>query len=262
MIDKQKAIKPCPICKGTGYEICDNPDHGFIDTVDGEIRRLGCPCCGHDEQHRILSSPCSTCGGTKKKTHYDRFGKKMTSCVELCPDCQSQEQASYCMSCGRVTQDLDDGSQCPKCMPQSQESKKYLTGQEVIAGIAKAQIEEKYGSVANAIIEKCKPQSQEPERKARCKQHRGTKPQSQESMSCLTCQALVGCEDARGGVEYCDAYKPKSSEHPLKEERQLRDLLALIHRDGGHHTEKVGLRQSVKDARDIINKYKTEDKEK
>ena len=33
------------------------------------------------------------------------------------------------------------------------------------------------------------------------------------------------------------------------EERWLRDLVALIHRDGGHHTTEVGLKQSVKDAR-------------
>lgn len=29
---------------------------------------------------------------------------------------------------------------------------------------------------------------------------------------------------------------------------RLRDLLALIHRDGGHHTEEVGLEQSYFDA--------------
>lgn len=31
-------------------------------------------------------------------------------------------------------------------------------------------------------------------------------------------------------------------------ERMLRDLLAVIHGDGGHHTEEVGLEQSVIDA--------------
>ncbi len=33
------------------------------------------------------------------------------------------------------------------------------------------------------------------------------------------------------------------------EERYLRDLLAVIHRDGGHHTTEVGLEQSTEDAR-------------
>jgi hypothetical protein len=54
----------CDECHGTGYEICDNPDHGFIEAVGGETGRLGCPCCGHDEEHRILSCKCPECGGT------------------------------------------------------------------------------------------------------------------------------------------------------------------------------------------------------
>ena len=39
---------------------------------------------------------------------------------------------------------------------------------------------------------------------------------------------------------------------PSEEERNLRDLVALIHRDGGEHTTKVGLFQSAKDARKKI----------
>ncbi len=58
--------KKCQDCKGTGFEICDNPDHGFISAMGGEIGRLGCPGCGHDEEHRILSSVCSICDGTGK----------------------------------------------------------------------------------------------------------------------------------------------------------------------------------------------------
>ena len=34
--------------------------------------------------------------------------------------------------------------------------------------------------------------------------------------------------------------------------RQLRNLLAVIHRDGGHHTEKVGLEVSISDAMKIV----------
>uniref|UniRef100_A0A6M3IPN7 Uncharacterized protein n=1 Tax=viral metagenome TaxID=1070528 RepID=A0A6M3IPN7_9ZZZZ len=59
--------EPCPLCKGTGQEICDNPDHGFISAVGGEIRRLGCPCCGHDYEHRIPGTTCEMCGGIRKK---------------------------------------------------------------------------------------------------------------------------------------------------------------------------------------------------
>ena len=36
------------------YEICDNPDHGFIEVIPGDVSRIGCPLCGHDEEHRIL----------------------------------------------------------------------------------------------------------------------------------------------------------------------------------------------------------------
>ena len=36
----------------------------------------------------------------------------------------------------------------------------------------------------------------------------------------------------------------------------LEDLLAVIHRDGGHHTAKVGLEQSVQDARAKVNEWK------
>jgi hypothetical protein len=56
-------LKKCKECNGTGYEICDNPDHGFIDAMGGDIGRIGCPLCGHDEEHRILSSVCEACEG-------------------------------------------------------------------------------------------------------------------------------------------------------------------------------------------------------
>jgi hypothetical protein len=54
----------CETCNGTGKEICDNPDHRFIVAVGGEVGRLGCPCCGHDEDHAIPGTVCGDCNGT------------------------------------------------------------------------------------------------------------------------------------------------------------------------------------------------------
>ena len=39
---------------------------------------------------------------------------------------------------------------------------------------------------------------------------------------------------------------------PKREDQPLRDLLAIIHCDGGHHTEAVGIEQSIKDAQDAV----------
>jgi hypothetical protein len=41
---------------------------------------------------------------------------------------------------------------------------------------------------------------------------------------------------------------PKVDDHELRDLRDLRDLLALIHGDGGHYTEKYGVRKSISDA--------------
>lgn len=43
-----------------------------------------------------------------------------------------------------------------------------------------------------------------------------------------------------------------------KAEAELRNLLAIIHRDGGHHTSDVGLVQSVEDAHKVWGKLITE----
>ena len=59
----------CPLCEGDGYGRCNNPDHGFIRAVGGEIGRLGCPCCGHDEHHRMFGESCELCGGTGEYEH-------------------------------------------------------------------------------------------------------------------------------------------------------------------------------------------------
>lgn len=55
----------CLTCEGDGIERCDNPDHGFIQEMTfNDMGRLGCPCCGHDEKHRITGSKCPDCNGT------------------------------------------------------------------------------------------------------------------------------------------------------------------------------------------------------
>jgi hypothetical protein len=55
----------CPDCGGDGKETCNNPDHGFIGGIGGEISRLGCPVCGHDENYKVPNGgDCETCNGT------------------------------------------------------------------------------------------------------------------------------------------------------------------------------------------------------
>ncbi len=56
----------CDHCDGFGKEICDNPDHGFIGAMLGEISRIGCPACGHDEHHRTKNK-CEHCNGTGRR---------------------------------------------------------------------------------------------------------------------------------------------------------------------------------------------------
>lgn len=64
MSDNLENLLSCPACNGDGKETCDNPDHGFIMLIDGEIGRLGCPCCGHDPNHKIKNGgSCEVCEG-------------------------------------------------------------------------------------------------------------------------------------------------------------------------------------------------------
>lgn len=66
----------CPMCDGDGKETCSNPDHGFIVAIGGELGRLGCPCCGHDEYHKIPNGgKCEVCDGMGKVTEsmFERF---------------------------------------------------------------------------------------------------------------------------------------------------------------------------------------------
>ena len=47
-----------------------------------------------------------------------------------------------------------------------------------------------------------------------------------------------------------------------KDNTHCRNLLAIIHRDGGHHTNKVGLEQSCKDAVEVVGNLRiTEESE-
>ena len=60
-----KIISDCESCGGDGIETCNNPDHGWIQAVGGELNRLGCPCCGHDPNFK-MKGPCPDCNGTGK----------------------------------------------------------------------------------------------------------------------------------------------------------------------------------------------------
>ncbi len=55
----------CPDCNGDGKETCHNPDHGFINALSfHDIGRIGCPLCGHDDEHKIPNGgKCETCDG-------------------------------------------------------------------------------------------------------------------------------------------------------------------------------------------------------
>ena len=59
----------CHDCGGDGKETCNNPDHGFIAGMGGELLRLGCPVCGNDPNHKVQNGDkCETCNGTGRST--------------------------------------------------------------------------------------------------------------------------------------------------------------------------------------------------
>lgn len=65
---------------------------------------------------------CPTCGGSEdsKASVVDDLSGGIVDTEIPCPDCQSQKlpEAAYCMKCGKITDDLDEGSQCPDCQPE------------------------------------------------------------------------------------------------------------------------------------------------
>ncbi len=77
----------CLDCGGDGKETCHNPDHGFISALSfHDIGRVGCPCCGHDPDHKIKNGgECDTCDG-KGHTTYD------AACYFLGPDGDEPEE--------------------------------------------------------------------------------------------------------------------------------------------------------------------------
>ena len=70
----------CESCNGTGQEICNNPDHGFLNlAITDDHGRIGCPCCGHDELHRIPNTVCDECKG--KGNNHDRYRKAFKAAI-------------------------------------------------------------------------------------------------------------------------------------------------------------------------------------
>lgn len=80
----------CCECLGDGKETCHNPDHGFLEAFSShDIGRIGCPCCGHDEKHKVKNGgACGLCGGTGKTTENDgnKFCKDMDYDYEYIQD--------------------------------------------------------------------------------------------------------------------------------------------------------------------------------
>lgn len=69
-VNEQLSNDTCETCGGDGKETCTNPDHGFysmIYSVNCDISRIGCPCCGHDPEHKVPNGgKCEDCNGTGK----------------------------------------------------------------------------------------------------------------------------------------------------------------------------------------------------
>ena len=77
----------CPCCNGDGKDTCHNPDHGFISALSfHDIGRLGCPVCGHDENHKVGSGEsCELCEGKGRTTEEEaiKFMEDMDYDFEL-----------------------------------------------------------------------------------------------------------------------------------------------------------------------------------
>jgi len=91
----------CPTCCGTGKSL---------------EYATACPECGCEEytNENQLGVGYRQC----RKCHQDWWlNIKYGIGVEPCPDCQAPElpDATYCQSCGKITDDLDEGFRCPDC---------------------------------------------------------------------------------------------------------------------------------------------------
>lgn len=78
--NERPQLEECPACGGGGKETCDNPDHGFISALTWHDKgRLGCPCCGHDPNHKVINGgKCETCDGSgvATKSFADKWFKE------------------------------------------------------------------------------------------------------------------------------------------------------------------------------------------
>jgi len=55
----------CETCDGDGIERCTNPDHGFLNALSFRgANESACPCCGHNDEYKILGCKCPDCDGT------------------------------------------------------------------------------------------------------------------------------------------------------------------------------------------------------
>ena len=73
--------------------------------------------------------------------------------------------------------------------------------------------------------------------------------------------AVAEIERLRGellnkGIAQCEEAL-KHLEYHKRLQQELGNLLAIIHRDGGHHTDEVGVEQSVKDAHQVWAEQRT-----
>jgi len=103
-------IETCFLCGGDGKETCSNPDHGFISGMPGDTGRLGCPVCGHDDNHKVPNGgSCEVCNGTgQNEQDYanSESEKYHSNCVQDCEVVTTATEAglSLMRSAGALTE--------------------------------------------------------------------------------------------------------------------------------------------------------------